>query len=249
MKNEQQRALYAITRTLAYGLNFGGRRTRYEALERQDPLFPLAETSHVFSNSFGFAVSTVSLFPSSSVLPDVTIAEHAFQPEQVTPFGHLVQQAVAGKAFVDLGSGIPEMAQVPRLVAQAFGASEYVGVDSMLFQRRQTRQAELRSGSQTFVSQYFRERILPFLAKIKRPKNGLAFYLSGLEIQPHHQPEGVAYFDAMLTEIGHITKHGDAIILGLATDGIYPENYGFTLVGQSTPNREDKPTHRLYVKN
>ena len=158
---------------------------------------------------------------------------------KTTDFGKKYVTAVAGKRFIDLASGEPEIAVLTRRLAQAAGAKEYIGIDKYL-DKEEVRTDEFpTTDGNHFTSTYLQTDMLTAVSQMKPEYGGTVFFLSG--IQPVEGGEkyqlAVKYLDTMMEEIQRVTHTGDVMIVGLTANEIKPEEYGFRL--QKLVERDD----------
>jgi hypothetical protein len=125
-------------------------------------------------------------------------------------FATKLREVVAGKRFIDLGCGLPDVSAVPRIVAEAMGAKAYVGVD--LRNRGHVRRDEFRTGN-GFESSFVKQDILAFL-ETDESKVGRVFYVSGIEAKDHKESEAAAYAAAIKDRLRSVCRPGDAVVLG-----------------------------------
>lgn len=157
----------------------------------------------------------------------------------LTEFGRTLQGAVRGREFIDLANGGPEGSPIPRIIARAFGAQRYIGVDEEL------RTEEIRVEADGFKAAFLRGDVLEFLAQLS-PRTGVIVHVSGFEPVYSYDPKQyeevmrrglsrevsvaratVAYIDACLRELQRILKPGDVLLIGDGMHGWEPEPYGF----------------------
>lgn len=228
----------------------------YPALIR-DARFMLSPQN--FSRHLSGALSNESLFSEDEYQrksPRNVIEIEMILTRSSTEFGNTFKNHVRGKEFVDLASGTPHDS-LTRAIAEAVGANRYFGVDSELT-KEEIKIDESGKGGK-FQAVYIKDDALSFVAKMERPKNGVVFYISGLEpvtlLDPARRDKVVQqnpqaaeddlhvrmYIDACLKELARVTQTGDVIVIGQGTHGFEPQNYGFKLKSQ-------KEHHFIYEK-
>lgn len=204
-----------------------------------------------FSRHLSGAISTESLFSKDEYGRLSTKSVHeikAILAKSSTEFGNTLKTAAAGKDFIDLASGTPDNS-LTRALAEAIRAQGYIGVDSGL-SAEQIVTDESGKG-ENFQAIYIKDDVLSFLAKVKRPENGVLFYISGLEpiilldparraeVEKYNPPAAKAdrdvraYIDACLKELARVTQIGDFVVIGQGTHGFEPQKYGFQLKSQT----------------
>ncbi len=196
---------------------------------------------------------------------------HDVSDDVLTPFGQKFRDLVKGRTFIDLPCGDPKASGEPRALAEAFGATRYIGVDKAVQPQIQT----ARIGEEQIPEFYINEDILTFLSQIEGVgktvvyMSGLEFFqlseVGRLELEAVLQKEsthrfakrrleadtaGAQYREACLAEMARILQPGDALIIGRATHGFNPEKYGFRLdeVVKFPPPSEDTVDHAMYIK-
>lgn len=152
--------------------------------------------------------------------------------------GTKMRDAIRGKRFIDLGCGIPTSSFIPRIVAQLFGALDYIGVDFEHVEDGVVKNEFPEFGE--FTSRFAKSDLINATERIsanvtKHGNNqGLVFYMSGIE-SPYRnndkvKPQVEKICSQVLTSISGATKSGDVIILGPKTNGFIPEDYGFECI-------------------
>lgn len=153
--------------------------------------------------------------------------------KKLTKFGRLLRREIKGKAFLDLGCGIPRRSVIPRLFAQAFAAQSYLGVDNQHLQSGTISNEFSELG--TFESQFFKMDLLRFLNSYRRV-GPVVFFLAGLE--PHKNSKaGVKYLKDVRDRIAELTKRGDLIFVGAGTPDLELEEASFKRI-YSDPYQE-----------
>lgn len=181
--------------------------------------------------------------------------------DNLNELGKKMKDLINGRAFVDIGCGIPTISFMPRVVAQLFGATKYVGVDLKHVNKGHIENEFPVFGD--FKSSFFRTDLSTYLQHIAKKLGGdsqkipVLFYLSGIQSQHRNNPSRKQEVDALctqiLTNINDVTVPGDGIILGPKTSGFIPEEYGFNCVYGYRKNRKgaalDSPCfHSVYIK-
>ncbi len=166
------------------------------------------------------------------------LKDESIPAEMLSNFGRKFSARVSGKLLVDLGSGIPDNSLSVALMARAFSARAYVGVDHLNVP--QNFRAEHIPGTNLRLStEYLRSDMLEFLNTFVRPPEGVVFHMAGIEplktnigFRKYFQPEGAdkEYLDAVVRRISEIMRPGDALIIGPVTHGIRPKVFGMLLV-------------------
>lgn len=133
--------------------------------------------------------------------------------KSTAPLAVRLKGLLAGRRFVDLGCGSPNVASVPRIVAEALGATEYIGVD--IRNKDQIRTDEFGTGGK-FTSTFVQRDLSAFLSEEKTVGNTV-FYLSGIEAQVGKEKEASDYLSAVKKKLRRLTKSGDAVIIGTGT--------------------------------
>ncbi|MDB5036493.1 MAG: hypothetical protein JWQ35_21 [Bacteriovoracaceae bacterium] len=144
----------------------------------------------------------------------------------LTAFGKQLRAAINGKTFIDLGCGISSRSIVPRLLAQAFSAKAYIGVD-LLNVSNEIRENEFLEWG-PFKSQFIKEDILTFLKSSKREAPSV-YFLAGLELEKN-VPSSDQYIKDLSSELTRLTSPKDFIILGAGTVDLKLNKKEFKLV-------------------
>ncbi len=204
---------------------------------------------HPLSNFLAEAVTTQSLFlgKGHADLREVPEVLNTLTTEQLTQFGSEMRKVVSGKKFVDLACGDPNRSRIPAIVAKAFGAREYIGVDQNLPDGPWPSEG-LRS--RNFPVDYKREDVLHFLRGLQRQR-GVVFYISAFDPFEKDDEATKVYINDCLKEMQKVTKKGDAIIIGMGTRGFHPDNFGFSLrttAIKASPEGEF-PLEVMFVRN
>lgn len=129
------------------------------------------------------------------------------------PLAVQLKSLLAGRRFIDLGCGPVDVAATPRIVAEALGASEYIGVDIKV--RNQTRRDEFGNGG-TFTSTFIKRDLSAYLADEKKVGNNV-FYLSGIEALPGQEFLAARYASSVKEKLRRLTVPGDAVLVGTGT--------------------------------
>lgn len=230
---------------------------KFELLKRQIPPEYLGligkrlfhESPQDFSQFLSEAVCVEDIFVRgeyvSRVLKETGEVEQAMDSKNLTEFGKVLKDLLAGKTFVDLACGIPGTEpNAPRVIAEAFGAKEYLGVEAKLDKDIH------KKGKNDFPEFFLKDDVLSFVSKFQSREGGTVFYLSGFEPKYIDDPSNLKtivknnpraveeyklakkYIKATLTEIANGAKPGDIIIIGQGTHGFEPKKFGFTLVAE-----------------
>ena len=129
------------------------------------------------------------------------------------PLGVQLKDLLKGRRFVDLGCGPPDIAAVPRIVAEALGAKEYVGVD--IKNPEHSRCDEFGNGGK-FTSTFVKRDMSAFLADEKKVGKSV-FYLSGIEARKGNETAAAQYAVTVKENLKRLTAPGDAVIIGSGT--------------------------------
>lgn len=185
----------------------------------------------------------------------------------LSPLGQQFATRMPGKTFLDLASGDRKRAVAHRAVAQKFGATDYVGVDLNNSPSRKTWRGEFPelSTDSDFTSRYFKDDILTFLRRLKRP-GPLFIRIEGLEAyQQGHGDPAHEYLQKVMAQIQNVTQPGDVLSVGTVvsfiqpfardpgtygSETIDPRNYGFRLAEGSIPEKDGRKSgkERLWIK-
>ncbi|MDP3970568.1 MAG: hypothetical protein Q8P90_02610 [bacterium] len=182
---------------------------------------------------------------------------------ELTEYGTALRDAISGRVFLDFGCGSYDQSILPRLVAEAHGASRYIGVDKyhpgMLEQSGNTDVVEdviqqgvyqfpdrmgprLNSKKGDFSLTWTQDDILGFVSKIKQA-NGLFVFISGIE--PDSGSASTEYVAALKKEIIRLAKPGDGLFFSHHSVLFDPSDAGYTQVMR---RYEDEDSQRLYIK-
>ncbi len=198
-------------------------------LVRQNPLWDRAET-HTFSDwliPYVLHIGVEDLdefylggFPDLSSILERDETSFRLNPlalkeairGHITPFGKMLSRKIKNSVFIDLGCGIPEKSVVPRLLAQAFQAKFYVGVDSLHLRSDEIRQHEILALG-GFTSYFLKEDLLKFCSQLEMhlPK---VIFLAGIEAKDETSDTSKIYFEKLTRELKRIVEVGDILILG-----------------------------------
>lgn len=136
---------------------------------------------------------------------------------RLSPMGQRLKASVQGKSFYDLACGDPSLSVVPRLVAQSFGAREYVGVDLKNVDNSIIQEEFPALG--VFPQRRVRMDILSFL-RDQILLSPACILLSGFEAVQESDAVTKQYMHELSSEIERKTRRGDILILGAGTSSI-----------------------------
>lgn len=132
---------------------------------------------------------------------------------RLTRFGRLLRREVKNKSVLDLGSGIPVRSLIPRLLSQAFGALDYLGVDQRSVRILKKLSAFEKLG--VFKASYTQSDLLKFLKTYSR-SHPLFVFAIGLE--PYRNSvASVNYLKAVREELSKKLRPGDTLFVGAGT--------------------------------
>lgn len=171
----------------------------------------------------------------------------------LTDAGRMLKEAILGKIFVDMGCGKPWTHFLARTTALTLGASEYWGIDKAFsplwhFKRRNlTPEERSYMQFQSHRASYISGDMLDALSHLRKPRDPLVFLFSGIQQAPKHDRKErylqMKYVEDLNKQLARLTSNPqDRIILGQATDGIFPEEFGFKL---SMDLMETHSNHRV----
>ncbi len=152
--------------------------------------------------------------------------------DDLTEFGQRMRRLIAGRRFVDLGCGRPNISYVPRIVAEAMGASAYVGVD--IRNKPEMRVDEFCRGTH-FASTFVQQDMAAFLSNWTLADADV-FYLSGIEARDERQEEGHQYASSVKRLLRQLTTYDDVVIVGDASPN-FVTIAGFELILRSQTQR------------
>lgn len=187
-------------------------------------------------------------------IPDIqtlAAAKEAFRPEMLTPFGASVAEVVRDHHVIDLGCGPEKANTIPRALARASHAISYTGVD--------IEDLGIETPD-TFPESFVKADMLSFLQSLQQQEKGLVFIVSGMEPY-YYEVDGRQggggrlpwdefakkrdltreYITSCLNEMKRVTVQGDGLLIGSATVGWEPSNFGFA--SKNTTNGSE-----LFVK-
>lgn len=148
------------------------------------------------------------------------------KPSQLSEVGNWYKHLMPGRTFLDLASGDPRRAIANRLVAQRFGAADYVGVEMTNLPWRRTWRNEFPaiSNDRGFTSRMIKNDILSFLRRLDRP-GPLFIRLQGLEVLDTDAAEkhGHDYLEKVMQELQKVTKPGDVFSVGRVVSFFEPQ--------------------------
>lgn len=193
-------------------------------------LFYDQKETHIFSDwlatsAFGMGVEDLNEFY-VGVLPDLsdflirendrielnvdTLNEIA---GRLQPLGEQLKKAVRGRIFVDLGAGKPELSVMPRLIAQIFGASKYIGVD-LCYEKNFRLNNEFPELGK-FESEFIRSDLNDFLDSTRFSEPVLVG-LFGIEVRDEiHEAKEIR--NQLADRLVRFLKKGDYLLLGAGT--------------------------------
>ncbi len=139
--------------------------------------------------------------------------------KHLTDFGRKLKSWTRSHVWLDLGCGLPSQSVIPRLLAQTFEATAYIGVDLLNIERDEVRIGEFECYP-TFPSYFFRSDIVTFISRFecRRP---LTVIIAGLEFEDSTVSASAhPYIVEMMEELLRMTKPGDIIVAGAGTSTI-----------------------------
>jgi hypothetical protein len=152
--------------------------------------------------------------------------------DQLSPLGHELAANMRNHRVIDLGSGDPDVSYIPRVLAQTWGAEEYVGVDANI-KKSMTRKNEFRGSSRSFRSTFVKSDMLAYLKNLEktRPANDspILFFIEGIEWDQAASPNPdatFAYMKDLMETLQRISRPGDGIFIGMTVSFLHPpEDY------------------------
>jgi len=135
----------------------------------------------------------------------------------LTSVGQRLREAVKGKSFYDLACGDLSLSVVPRLIAQGFGAQEYVGVD--LYHVSDSIIQEEFPSLGSFPQRRVKMDVLSFL-RDQILLSPACVLISGFEAVQDQDALTKQYLHELSSEIERKTSRGDVLVVGAGTSDI-----------------------------
>ncbi|MCB0355441.1 MAG: hypothetical protein KDD40_00450 [Bdellovibrionales bacterium] len=149
---------------------------------------------------------------------------------ELTPFGEQFANHMKDKIVIDLGSGLPELSFVARILAQLFAAKSYTGVDRIKKLSNHTRVNEFDQLNDDFTSSFVQVDMLDFLKNYTR-EGPTFFMIEGIEFDRwgFDGPGSMAsldptraYLESVMQQIANLSEPGDVLFVGNTVSFLHP---------------------------
>lgn len=161
-----------------------------------------------------------------------------YRARGLLPLGEKLSEVLPGKVMIDLGCGQPNYSPAPRLIAEAFDALFYWGVDQNI-SKDELRKSEFNL-RQDFYSFFTRAEIFQFLDRLN-PSSHYVIFMAGLELKNREGQELERVREQWERVLLKVLLPGSYVLCGAGSRDIAMQSSGFKLIF------EDR-FHRLYER-